>query len=200
MASMFLRSNKTCRESLSSLSEKSRWWPVMHRVPLLGGCSGCRSTTSSTLAVLMCSANSISPPFKHPKSVCRTLFLFFLNCRSGRAAPQSRPRLSCKKTKAGFLLCTHSWLGSVAAALCLIGDKKSINRRSFIFSLTLSSSYVATPLHTQLAKLNCRGSGKCAALGDKRRKSTFPETVSEKCHLSLVKLRTAEGGGTVRCL
>lgn len=61
MASMFLRSSKTCRWVPSSLSEKSRWWPVMHRVPLLGGWSGCRSTTSSTLAVLMWSENSISP-------------------------------------------------------------------------------------------------------------------------------------------
>lgn len=85
MASMFLSSSKTCRELPSSLSEKSRWWPVIHRVPLLGGCRGCRSTTSSTLAVLICSENSISSS-------------------SSRSVPalnfKSLPRLSLKKMKA----------------------------------------------------------------------------------------------------
>uniref|UniRef100_G3NW69 Family with sequence similarity 167 member B n=1 Tax=Gasterosteus aculeatus TaxID=69293 RepID=G3NW69_GASAC len=30
-ASMFLRSSNTCRQPPSSLSEKSRWWPVTHK-------------------------------------------------------------------------------------------------------------------------------------------------------------------------
>lgn len=67
MASMFLRSTNTCRELSPSLSEKRRWWPVTHRVPLVGGWNGCRRTTSSTFAVLMCSENSITICAK-PKS------------------------------------------------------------------------------------------------------------------------------------
>lgn len=59
MASMFLRSSRSCLELSSSLSENSRWWPVTHSVPLLGGRWRSRSTTSSTLAVLMCSENSM---------------------------------------------------------------------------------------------------------------------------------------------
>lgn len=60
MASMFLRSNKTSRELSPSLLEKSRWWPVTHNVPCVGGWNGRLRTTSSTFAVFMCSENSIA--------------------------------------------------------------------------------------------------------------------------------------------
>lgn len=60
MASMFLRSNKTSRELSPSLLEKSRWWPVTHNVPCIGGWNGRLRTTSSTFAVFMCSENSIA--------------------------------------------------------------------------------------------------------------------------------------------
>lgn len=64
MASMFLRRMRSCQEASSFLSENRRWWLVTHRVPLSAGWKGLLRVTSSTLAVLMCSDNSISqrPP------------------------------------------------------------------------------------------------------------------------------------------
>ena len=120
MASMFLSSSKTCRQLPSSLSEKSRWWPVMHRVPLLGGWSGCRSTTSSTLAVLICSDSSITNPSKI------TLRCWTSLCTSGQ--------ITCEKTKAPSS--PHCWVGSTAVVFCLFDDKESINRYFCLLSIT----------------------------------------------------------------
>lgn len=68
MASMFLRSSRSCQVLASSLSENRRWCPVTHSVPLRGGRDVTLSTTSITLAVLMCSENSISVHNKHQPS------------------------------------------------------------------------------------------------------------------------------------
>lgn len=68
MASMFLRSSRSCQVLSSSLPENRRWCPVTHSAPLRGARKATLSTTSSTLAVLMCSENSISLHYTHPPS------------------------------------------------------------------------------------------------------------------------------------
>lgn len=65
MASMFLRSSRSCQVLSSSLSENRRWCPVTHSAPDRGAREATLSTTSSTLAVLICSENSISVHHKH---------------------------------------------------------------------------------------------------------------------------------------
>lgn len=68
MASMFLRSSRSCQVLSSSLSENRRWCPVTHSAPLRGPREATLSTTSSTLAVLICSENSISVHHKYRPS------------------------------------------------------------------------------------------------------------------------------------
>lgn len=143
MASMFLRSRRTCRELPSSLSEKSRWWPVMHRVPLLGGCSGCWSTTSATLAVLMCSENSISspPPLRQNLQKRNHALLNFCCGLQITSSPLVR---KWKRTPSSV---GSLGLGRTADALCLFDDKESINRIIFFLYIvrfyTLSHAHVA---------------------------------------------------------
>lgn len=119
MASMFLRSSRTCRELPSSLSEKSRWWPVMHRVPLLGGCSGCRSTTSATLAVLMCSENSISSPrHRHNTPPLKKRNHALLNFCCGLQITSS-PQLQENESALPPLLAHSGWGGLQTRSVCL---------------------------------------------------------------------------------
>lgn len=134
MASIFLRSSRSWLEESSSLSEKSRWCPVMHRVPRTGGRSGCRSSTSSTLAFLMCSENSIS----------------FLSQSKRQStplvkAPHSNHFLaSLEKTKASFLLwapqsCWVSFWFFIISLFILVSvcfDKAPINRGTFMIAWT----------------------------------------------------------------
>lgn len=179
MASMFLRSSRTCRELPSSLSEKSRWWPVMHRVPLLGGCSGCRSTTSATLAVLMCSENSISSPRHRHKPPLKTRNHALLNFCCGLQITSSPLVRKWKRTPSSV---GSLGLGRTADAFCLFDDKEPINR-IILFLYIVRFYSAATLAHTQVAEHE-------TALKKKRRQKTEVRVSweTEICHLLLVKV------------
>lgn len=176
MASMFLRSSRSSLEESSSLSEKSRWCPVMHRVPLTGGWSGCRSTTSSTLAFLMCSENSISLSSRSKRK----------NTPTFRESVPYRPHselqitssLLWRKRKQASSFEPHRAAAGFRSEFFLFSvcfDKAPINRRTFMIAWTYPDlSQCDSACWTQGSCGN--GKNELVDWGDKRRKCAFPES------------------------